>query len=130
VDAAFLSFGQVWVNCCVPALGPHLCSALARAPDWAPAIPSYPAIFLLGLAPLVRTAHAVRSPAAEHGVPGLAAAAPIAENPGPAAPDFSSDVLPAFLADQVPAPCIASVVDSARELHCRAAHNGNARGAA
>ena len=123
---------MVCVNYCAPALGPRPCSALARGPDWAPAIPSYPATFLPGLAPLVLAAHAVRSPAAAsgHGLPGLAAAALIAGNPVPAVLDFPSDALPAFPADRVPAPCIASVVDSVRELHCHAARNGNARDAA
>jgi hypothetical protein len=62
------------VNYCVPGLVPHLCSVLARGPDWGPAVPPYPALYVPGLAPLVPAAHAVEALAAAVAVELLAVA--------------------------------------------------------
>lgn len=133
---SFYYYRHIRVSYCDPGLVPHLCSDLARGPDWVPVI------FVPALATVAIAAHAVKRPAAAYdpGIPGLAAEekrgsgqisegfrhpAAAAASVDPADQGFSTETLPAFPAEQVRASFVLPAVASAGGQPCHAAGNGN-----
>jgi hypothetical protein len=134
------------VNDRVPDPVPHFSSARARGPAWVPATLPSRAICVAGLAISAPAAHAVRplaaasAPALPGGPEGVgwgevAASVGQPDRPAgavldagyPAAVDFSSEALPAFLAAQGRALRMLPAAESACGRSCHAAGNDNAR---